>query len=356
MTAALRKYASTAARLGLRDLDRLNGLEPLLDDEIAKPVLRDWTGAAKPGIAPRTAAQYVTAIATVASRNGVEIGHIVKHGKTNRTLAAGRKADQEMSPKVRAFCQHLIDTPSAAREFFGLNRSLARAAKTILDEARAAGRPLGKREREAARALGTLACIAAIELYAAPLRIRNTLALHCIEPSCDPESEPAPESPPSQPQLLLPSAGTPHASILLPASAVKNDRQMPPIPLARSKAKGLQTLEWYRRNILPLYPHQAECTHLFPAVGEPGKPLAYSTVRDWFSRHVRVAGRPITPHSFRHGIASVLINRDPDKIALIAEALGDSPRTVATYYGWISPRIQMLAVQSEVLDAAEARR
>ncbi|MDF2233202.1 hypothetical protein P2H44_11625 [Albimonas sp. CAU 1670] len=339
--AALRKWLSTIERLGLRDLRQVNGLTPLLEPDLAVLVLRDWTRSAEAGISPRTAATYTIAIATVAERNGVDAAHLRLHCRRNPALKAGLKASDEMSPKTRAFCEHLIETPSAKRTFLRLNQDLARGARKILEQATAEGRELRDDERVDARALGTLACIAAIETYGAPFRIANVLRLRHLGES---------------PELMMPTAKTPHAKIVMPPAWVKNKATLPTILITRNGARALQTLEWYLKVIRPLYPQHEDSEHLFPAIESPGEPLPAATAASWLSEHVRISGRRMAPHNFRHAVASILVNRDPEQIALVAQCLGDTVGTAAKYYAWISPRLQIAAAQAAILDEAGARR
>jgi hypothetical protein len=44
---------------------------------------------------------------------------------------------------------------------------------------------------------------------------------------------------------------------------------------------------------------------------------------------------PCLPHNYRHGKASLLYHRYPDRLAYIAEQLGDTERTVIECYAWV---------------------
>ena len=70
---------------------------------------------------------------------------------------------------------------------------------------------------------------------------------------------------------------------------------------------------------------------LFP--GKTGS-LKASTLRDWISIRRPRPGSHAAP-SGAHAIASILLNRHPDKIVLVAALLGDAVSTVERTYAWL---------------------
>ena len=58
------------------------------------------------------------------------------------------------------------------------------------------------------------------------------------------------------------------------------------------------------------------------------------------------------PHQARHAIASILLNRHPDKLVLIAALLGDSVSTVERTYAWFDR--EKLVVDAQDLSPSAA--
>lgn len=75
---------------------------------------------------------------------------------------------------------------------------------------------------------------------------------------------------------------------------------------------------------------------LFPAPTNPHRHISYSTFRTWWDDCVLEIGLPgMTPHMFRHGLASIIAAENPGNWALLAALLGDAESTCRDYYAWI---------------------
>ena len=49
-----------------------------------------------------------------------------------------------------------------------------------------------------------------------------------------------------------------------------------------------------------------------------------------------VVNLPMTPHQMRHGQTSLLLDKYPNEIEVIAKRIDDRPGTLRQYYGWLS--------------------
>jgi len=61
----------------------------------------------------------------------------------------------------------------------------------------------------------------------------------------------------------------------------------------------------------------------------------------------------MTPHNFRHGLASLLIQKNPGRWDLLERLLDDSIVTIRRNYAWIDKRSSRKEVQHLILDLSE---
>ena len=203
-------------------------------------------------------------------------------------------------------------------------------AEAELAKARAKGRNGGQRHIELARQYGTLACFAAIETDAAPIRVDN--ALNITFGGADS-------------WLTLPTRHEKNGRLQVPAACTKNGKPIDVPILHTSRLRGLSTILWYIRTIRPLFPHAETSQYLFPAVQDAGKCLSYGTFTGWWYPAVSEEDLPeMTPHKLRHAQASILISKRPGDWTLAAIRLGDTESTVRRNYGFIDvERLHILA-------------
>ncbi|WP_192965952.1 hypothetical protein [Phycobacter azelaicus] len=332
-TSALRKFVSTLAEctaIGARDR-----LAALLTPENATLVIRRWTAntAGQGRISARTAQDYMKAVRTVMARNGVSPDVLKQHLANNRFLHDGKKQGRGMSPQVRDFCEMLLGSRKQSLTFLSLHVALRNKAQGFLDACSEAGSELTPSELEAVRAIGSVAAFCALETRGAPIRVRNALGLKISGSGIT---------------FHLPSRMADHATIDIPPELTKNGNEIW-APITRGNLNGLEVIEWYMREIRPLYPDADMSPYLFPGIWTDGS-LNYKTFLNWFKRETRLAGLPMTPHNFRHGLASLLIQKNPGRWDLLERLLDDTVGTARRNYGWVNKRTQRSEVQKYVLD------
>lgn len=174
----------------------------------------------------------------------------------------------------------------------------------MLSRAALEKRELTGHERARARLLGTSACFVAIDIGGAPIRVSQS--------------------------------GKKPFKVLIPGERTKNGS---PIEFSiRHNSYGyFDTVRWYFYTIRPVFPHAAASPYVFPAVTAVGMPLNADYFGAEFTGLMRtVANFPMTPHQMRHGQTSLLLNRYPNEVDVIAKRIGDTPDTLRQYYGWLN--------------------
>ncbi|WP_291736939.1 tyrosine-type recombinase/integrase, partial [Leisingera sp. F5] len=332
-TAALRKFVSTLSECAGLETDL--GLRELLSPENAVQVVRRWSsnmdGAGK--ITARTAHDYLKAIYIVMARNGLPPDAIKAQLANNRFLKQGKKQGSHMSPGARTFCETLLGSQKLTLTFLSLHVQLRNRAQELLNSFSADGRAMTGSEIEEVRSIGSVAAVCALETRGAPIRIDNALALAIRGDNIT---------------FHLPGRMTDHATITLSPEHTKNDNEIW-APIERGNLNGLEVIEWYMETIRPLYPGADSSDFLFPGIIADGN-LPYETFLGWFKRETRAAGLPMTPHNFRHGLASLLIEANPGRWDLLERLLDDTVGTARKNYGWVNKRVQRSEVQKYVLD------
>ncbi|WP_188127749.1 site-specific integrase [Ruegeria intermedia] len=338
--AALRKFVSTLIRSGALPADTTTPLADLFTCAAAAAVVRYWSKhEGEPGhVTARTAHDYMKANYVVMARNGVDPEPIKAHLKANRFLARGKTASSEMSPSSRKFCEALLSSTRQTMTFLSLHVQFRNKTEQMIREIEGAGRPWTMGESETIRQLGTVAAICAIETRGAPLRIDSALNLVFRGPKAT---------------FLLPTPQTRHATLHLSPEHTKNNVEIW-APIEPGNLNGLETILWYLDRIRPLFPDHDTSEFLFPSVKSAGS-LHYRTFLGWFKRHTRAAGLPMTPHNFRHGLASLLLQKNPGRWDLLERLLDDTPGTVRRNYAWVNTRAQREEVQKYILNLSEIR-
>lgn len=270
---------------------------------------------------PRTARKYLKAINQVRAHLGIDVTQIRLVLANNVTAREGRKADKDMTKRNRQFCERLVETPHLRRRFLLSFQTLRDAAEEILGRAKREERALTAHELSEVRMLGVSACFAAIEIGGAPIRRSNAMALTCVEEDA---------------QIRIPNKGKTPMRVFIPAMLTKN-RVGIEFPIKWNRFGTYDTIRWYLETIRPLFPHAGSSPYLFPAIRAEGRPLEADFFAAKFSQLMRtVVDFPMTPHQMRHGQTSLLINKYPNEIEVIARRIDDTPDTLRQYYGWLN--------------------
>lgn len=337
-TAALRKFVSTLSECG--PLGPVKELGDLLTPGNASLVVRQWT-ANKDGlgkITATTANDYLKSIRTTMARNGIPPDEMKEHLENNRFLNQGKKRGKGMTPDVKRFCESLLNSQALSMSFLSMHVQLRNKAQTLLEEYTRDGRVMTKRELEEVRSLGSVAAFCAIETRGAPIRIENALSLAISGDDIT---------------FHRPTDMVDHWTITLFPEHTKNDNEIW-APIERGNMNGFEVVEWYMKNIRPLFPDADSSDYFFPAIEAQGS-LPYETFLGWFKRETRAAGLPMTPHNFRHGLASLLIDANPGRWDLLERLLDDTVGTARKFYGWVNKRKQRTSVQKFILDLSKVK-
>lgn len=337
-SSALRKFISTLSES--RELGPELGLRDLLTPDSASLVVRNWTAnqGGQGAITATSAYDYLKSIRTVMARNGLPPDEMKEHLKNNRFLEEGRKKGKSMSADVRKFCNNLLTTTSLSMKFLSMHVQLRNKAQSLLEEYSQGERTMTQREMEEVRSIGAVAAFCAIETRGAPIRIENALSLTISGDDIT---------------FQRPTKMVDHWTITLFPEHTKNDNEIW-APIERGNLNGFEVIEWYMKEIRPLFPNADSSDFFFPAVEVEGS-LPYGTFLEWFKRETRAAGLPMTPHNFRHGLASLLIDANPGRWDLLERLLDDTVGTARKYYGWVNKRKQRSGVQKFILDLSKVK-
>ncbi|MCZ4262116.1 hypothetical protein O4G76_14820 [Limimaricola sp. G21655-S1] len=326
LRSALRTMLRIAVGQGLLSSDA-EDLKPLFADDEAICVIAGEMFARRKRskrdghLEPRTARKYLKGLNQIRAYLGLDTTLLEQVLANNKDAREGKKADQRMTPKNRAFCENLIDKRPIRKRFLTSFQLLRAEAEAMLECARLEERGLTGHERARVRMLGASACFAAIEIGGAPIRVDNAMQLTCIGEDA---------------QIRLPKSRKKPIKVLLPAEHTKNKAEIA-FPI-RANAYGCHdTILWYVAVIRPLFAHAETSPYLFPAVTRPGAPLSADYFGAEFSALMRtVVNLPMTPHQMRHGQTSLLLDRHPNEIEVIAKRIDDTPGTLRQYYGWLN--------------------
>lgn len=326
----LRSACRTLLRIGL-DTGALSADEKYLraflaDDEALCTVASDMfarrTRKQKDGrLAPRTSRKYLKGINQIRAHLGLDTTMIGQVIANNIVAREGRTADKRMTPENRKFCETLVEKRMMRRRFLLSYRPLREAAEAIIAHAAREKRKLTGQERARVRMLGASACFAALEIGGAPIRVTNAMGLTCTGEDA---------------QIRIPEKAKKPIKVLLSASMTKNKREIE-FPIRANGFGYFDTVRWYYQRIRPLFPHAASSPYLFPAVTTPGAQLNSDFFGAEFAGLMRtVVDLPMTPHQMRHGQTSLLLNKYPNEIEVIAKRIDDTPETLRKYYGWLN--------------------
>lgn len=326
LQSAFRTALRAGLAIGVIADDDLDLMPILACDEtmcaIAGELLRRKDAPVSEGhLDPRTSRKYLKALNQVRVHLGLDETQIDLVLANNEIAREGAKGDRKMTKKNRKFCERLVEKPHLRRRFLRSFETLRGAAEEILLLAKLEARTLTGHECAQVRMLGVSACFAALEIGGAPIRRRNAMALTCIGDDA---------------QIRIPKKGKKPMKVFIPAALTKNKVDIE-FPVKWNRYGAHDTLRWYLDNIRPLFAHAASSPYLFPAIRIAGRHLDPNFFTAKFAQIMRtVVDFPMTPHQMRHGQTSLLLDKYPNEIEVIAKRIDDTADTLRTYYGWLN--------------------
>lgn len=375
-SAAMSLWVETLLKTGA-DLPHGTGLADLFSSDQADLVLGRWSSAKAQSAS--THYSYVTDLAALLARHGraEEASYVAGLKNVMSRLKEGRAAGKMMRPKVRRWCEALVQDPlkvalfdSQHLEYFRLAQEALTTAKSegfdlrkLSDPGRMAALPDVKRSRakhllRRARMFGVLAAYAAIALEGAPYRRQNILGVR--------------HTGPKKTIFLHLSGPSPHAIVKFPNEELKNGvwldqrgEELEPVTIQQryDEDYGPEIVKWYLREIRPLFP-EADKTHcLFPPHGTAHTTEAgflKATFDIWLAEGSAEIGLPLSSHNFRHGYCTIAINEGRVSMEDLAKIMGDTVSMLRRHYAWINSKASILAVQKNTArrraEAAKARK
>ena len=302
-------------------------LKPLLMDNdalcsIASEMFERRLRKKKDGrLVPRTSRKYLKAINQVREHLRMDTSLMKQVIANNAVSRQGQRDDKRMTQKNRQFCETLVEKLHLRRRFLTSFEVLRAAAQDILDAAVSENRKLTGQERSRVRLLGASACFAALEIGGAPIRVENAMALTCVGEDA---------------QIRIPEKGKKPIKVLIPAELTKNKSEIA-FPIRSNGYGYYDTIRWYLTEVRPLFSNSASSSYLFPAVKTVGAQLNANYFGSAFASQMRIiVDLPMTPHQMRHGQTSLLLNKYPNEIEVIAKRIDDKPETLRQFYGWLN--------------------
>ena len=332
---AFNSYLSTAADCGM--LNNVRSLSEALQPDVFLSVLRAWLRPAdsKRLVSNCSALQYVRVLRMFSHKNDVSTSHIGKMLETTRQFKDSKRQNKEISKGPRNFCAWLLASRKGQLEFLSLHVRFYNRSKFLLDLEKS--RPLRSREEDELRQTGSLAAMTAICLWFAPLRVDNLVNLTISG---------------QRPLVFMPNKKRDHSILLVPMEMTKNKKPIRK-KMTRNSSRSLEILEWYLSEIRSRHPDAFTSNYLFPGYGTRGGPITDETVRRWLKRHCRSVGfYPISPHWFRHGVASMFLQSNPGAYTHVGRLLDDNAKTVKKHYAFIDDERLVDEAQMEWLKIA----
>ena len=292
------------------------------------------------GITARHATTLISRLPTIFDRNGIdssilrdmikEVDELGQHsGKTG------------MPEKTKQLCRALIEKRKFRNDFLLAHAHPRLIAQELLDAAAREDRRVTREERGRIIRNGAVALFCAIEIGGAPIRVDNVL-----------------EMPFGAEDAWIRHSGK-NVKVVIPGKFVKNGGEIR-FEMKPGPHQFTETVRWYLDCIRPLIltdPDTGELATspwLIPMLTNPGRPCPYETFHNWFTRIMRdVVGVRCTPHNYRHGQASLLYHRYPERIGWIAVRLGDTQDTVLRHYAWVHAAKAMAEGQRLISDLIE---
>ncbi|MDD9709552.1 hypothetical protein PVW53_20015 [Seohaeicola sp. SP36] len=338
-SAALIALARGAADAMQTNLASLNSLQSLFACETRRAVIAHWTEMAgkSTGFQARTAAGYVRVIIQIGEANGIDVSEWRKSRKNNAFLLEGKDSAEKMAKKNMVFCQNLMASRQSIKIFLRQHVLYQQKAKRILSK----GTPLTKSDLEKIRRLGTCAAFSALCLRGAALRKGTALSIKSHGPE--------------QNLHRIKDGDKRHFLLRISKKNMKGEYvELPPIPIHDNQYAGYEVIDWFLREIRPLFDHAnpewcennkvAQTPFLFPSE-KSAKALNGALLHKWISKSSYSIGIPMRPHNFRHGLATLLLAKSWGNRNRAADYLGCSVGVIDTYYGWIDKRQKIEGTQ-----------
>jgi len=159
------------------------------------------------------------------------------------------------------------------------------------------------------------------------------------------------------PTLILPGR-TRGARIEIPGAEVKNGRDLSgPVPQSAWPIVR-RWLEVYRPLLVEHHPtgHNAvDSEYVFPSPSSD-RPMSVNSMDRCFNHAVSMLGVGLTPHMTRHVVAAIILHRDPTKLEVVADFLGDTPATVKKNYTFLDTQRASEDAQSQLAKETTAAR
>jgi integrase len=167
--------------------------------------------------------------------------------------------------------------------------------------------------------------------------------------------------------LALPRRRGERPRLDIPASEVKNRRKLDADLTTRAEEVVRRWLVAYRPLLISAHPfgkNAVDSDFVFPGL-LPDQPMDASTAGLAFAVGVEAVGLAMTAHACRHAIACLILQRDPGKIQMVADWLGDDPATVRQHYTFMDTQraaelgqqhLEAMIEQARHADARQASR
>lgn len=159
------------------------------------------------------------------------------------------------------------------------------------------------------------------------------------------------------PTLILPGR-TRGARIEIPGDEVKNRRDLSgPVPQSAWPIVR-RWLEVYRPLLVDHHPtghDAADSDFVFPSTS-PDRPMSVNSIDRCFNYAASTLGVGLTPHMTRHVVAAIVLHRDPTKLEVVADFLGDTPATVKKNYTFLDTQRASEDAQSQLAKETTAAR
>ena len=320
-----------------------NGFASVLEDPDALDDLVNHTleriEAGK--ITARSATSLIGRLPVILDRNGIDSSHLRKAiAEVDELRQHPDKVGMPLS--TRRFCSKLIENRAYRNKFLLAHDKPRQVAQELLDAAEAAGRPLTSDERSIVIRHGVVATFCSMEVGGAPIRVENYL-----------------EMPYGADGAWMWHKGK-GIEVNIPGAYTKNKEAIE-FEMQPDQYKWCDTVAWFLVHIRPLMLTDVKTGEtlsspwLVPMLSDASRPCPYETFHLWFVKIMRdVVKVPCLPHNFRHGQASLLYHRFPDRIGWIARRLGDTEATVVTHYAWVHNKKVMAEGQKLVVELIES--